>query len=282
MLSVPSAIVCCSLCSGLYVGLLYIWPLLGVHSDVLNPKTRDRTDVIKLRSISVIIASIISYLIVHCATGHRVKSLELFAHFSTSLYSAAVGLTLTLTLMMGPLLYGESAMNGLNKWLILRALLIAPVTEEFVFRGCCDALLREASLSFPWRLALCGPVFFTLAHVHHYTKEILVDPVRGVISACLTMSYTGVFGAFCTALLEATGSLAGPIASHMVCNYTGLPDFDFRSDGGRKAVAYIAGGLLFLTECVYFGLLHYARSVVFQYGRCTLPSHSLNVKRLAD
>lgn len=257
MLTVTTAVLYCSVCSGLFVGLLYIWPLLGLHSDVLNPKTRDRTDVIQLRSLSVVSASLISYFIVSSVTDHRIQALDLLIHPSTALKSAAVGLILTLTLMAGPLMYGGNSLGNLNKWQVARALIIAPVTEEFVFRGCCDALLREASISLPWRLVLCGPVFFTLAHVHHFTKEILANPVRGILLACVTVSYTGVFGAFCTALLESTGSLAGPIASHIVCNYTGLPDFDFKSKNVRKVAVHCTGVLLFLGECVYFGLFHY-------------------------
>ncbi|KAF4665557.1 CAAX prenyl protease [Perkinsus chesapeaki] len=257
MLTLPFSIFCCALCSSLFVALLYIWPLLGVHYDVLDPKTRDRTDVIKMRSISVICAAILSYTVVLFTTGSPAEALSLIGITGPlkSLYSAAIGLLLTLTLMAGPLYYGGCALRGFTKWQTLRALVIAPITEEFVFRGCCDALLQQTTLSYGYRLLLCGPVFFTLAHVHHFANAIIADPVRGVISACLTMSYTGVFGAFCTALLESTGSLAGPIVSHAVCNYAGLPDFNFNSS--TKALAYGIGVFLFIAECVYLFLLHY-------------------------
>lgn len=38
--------------------------------------------------------------------------------------------------------------------------------------------------------------------------------------------YTTAFGAYATWLFIRTGSLAAPVAVHMLCNAVGFPDFD--------------------------------------------------------
>lgn len=61
----------------------------------------------------------------------------------------------------------------------LRNYIVAPVTEEFVFRGCMVPLLRDQFS--PISTVLLTPVFFGVAHFHH----ILAGKPLLLVGACV-------------------------------------------------------------------------------------------------
>ena len=136
------------------------------------------------------------------------------------------------------------------RWTILRNLLIAPISEECVFRACIIAPLLSShmgtaisssdghlSLS-PTQVCWIAPLFFGVAHLHHFyeqyrrlpllqrTKEAILKLTLGLL---FQLSYTTLFGAYASHVFIRTGSLLSAILVHMFCNYMGLPEISFVS-----------------------------------------------------
>lgn len=162
------------------------------------------------------------------------------------------------------------------RWTILRNLLIAPISEECVFRACIIAPLLSShnmdttttsnsdghiSLS-PTQVCWIAPLFFGVAHLHHFyeqyrrlpilqrTKETILKLTLGLL---FQFSYTTLFGAYASHVFIRSGSLLSVILVHMFCNYTGLPEIDFVSPTSGLhcyrwllLVAYIIGIVIFI------------------------------------
>ncbi|KAF7966557.1 hypothetical protein HWV62_37881 [Athelia sp. TMB] len=113
-------------------------------------------------------------------------------------------------------------------WVGARNLLVAPLTEEAVFRACVLAAYQLAGLG---RGAGVGasPLAFGLAHVHHawevWTRYGRTPAAarRAAISSTVQLAYTTAFGAYTALLFLRTGSLLPPLAAHAWCNALGLP-----------------------------------------------------------
>lgn len=104
----------------------------------------------------------------------------------------------------------------------LRNIVIAPLMEELVFR----LHARSLYACFPPLPALILPsLIFGCAHLHHIRRV-------GAHAAAAMLAYTTVFGIYAAWLLRATGSVAAPIAAHVVCNAGGLPEVP--PGGGRR------------------------------------------------
>ena len=111
----------------------------------------------------------------------------------------------------------------------LRALVVGPLCEEVVFRGCMLPLLLAAGQR-PLRACLECPLVFGLAHLHHAYERV----ARGthtwstsVLVALVQNAYTYIFGLFACFLLLRTGNLWGCFLAHSFCNLMGLPDISF-------------------------------------------------------
>ena len=83
-----------------------------------------------------------------------------------------------------------------------------------------------ASLS-PTRIVLLTPLYFGIAHVHHFYEFTLTHPHTPLLPALLRslvqFAYTTLFGWFATFVFLRTGSLYAVILTHSFCNWTGLP-----------------------------------------------------------
>jgi prenyl protein peptidase len=60
--------------------------------------------------------------------------------------------------------------------LVLRNLVIAPITEELVFRGCMVPLLLP-HLGYGYQLSWITPLFFGVAHLHHMLAGVPIPQV---------------------------------------------------------------------------------------------------------
>lgn len=112
-----------------------------------------------------------------------------------------------------------------QRWIYLRNLVIAPVTEELVFRyGIVSLLQTEWSHN---RTTVLAPFWFSVAHVHHAILRYSSEPQPSLSNVCITAlaqcTYTSLFGSYATHVLLQTQSVAAAIASHMWCNAWGLP-----------------------------------------------------------
>ncbi|KAH9624780.1 hypothetical protein KSS87_014791 [Heliosperma pusillum] len=104
-----------------------------------------------------------------------------------------------------------------------RNLVVAPITEELVFRACMIPLLLCGGFKPETTVFLC-PLFFSLG---------------------TQLAYTMVFGSYASFLFIRTGHLAAPLVAHIVCNFMGLPVI-YSERGLVVSVAAIAGAIAFL------------------------------------
>lgn len=246
-----------------FVASLYLWTLLGYAEE-----NRDDHGTIKRRFISTALTcccagALIFALAKPAAAGDggytRLQLLGL--GFDEVCRASFVCLGLTAMLFLGPLvqhllavLAGHSAAFNApgDLWISLRNLVVAPVTEEFVFRACLTRIWVAARIP-PTVIIFGGPLFFALAHIHHflehlrrsrrddwrtragYVREGHSRPYcdHHVKKACTTILfqvfYTSIFGAYASFLLLRTGSTIAVILAHAFCNHQGFPDVSFSS-----------------------------------------------------
>ena len=138
-----------------------------------------------------------------------------------------------------------------ERWDIsLRNYVVAPFSEEFVFRACLIPILLPAigTLS---TVLLC-PLFFGLAHVHHIIEWVnnrdgpLTDVILGL---AFQVGYTSVFGMFSAFLFVRTGHLVSPVLAHSLCNVLGLPPIDALSSHPHPRIIftlYVLGLVIFI------------------------------------
>lgn len=113
--------------------------------------------------------------------------------------------------------------------LLIRNYLVAPLTEEFMFRGIILALLDPY-----WSrsgAALISSLLFGICHSHHYAVHRWIIPLQPEVSfaqAALQCSYTAVFGLYVSWLYYSFSgrSLLAAIVIHSLCNLIGFPDLD--------------------------------------------------------
>jgi len=138
----------------------------------------------------------------------------------------------------------------------LRNYVIAPLTEEVVFRSCILGVYRLARARFAWMVG-GGPIFFGVAHLHH-AYELYVQGGRtraalrrAIFISFFQLAYTSLFGTFTGALLLRTHSLSPAFSAHAFCNVMGVPSIgeDLRS-GVDVIIVYVLGIAGFIK---YFG-----------------------------
>eukprot|EP00890_Picochlorum_soloecismus_P002119 jgi/Picsp_1/2908/NSC_01133-R1_caax prenyl protease 2-like len=137
-----------------------------------------------------------------------------------------------------------------NKYVSLRNLLVAPLTEEICFRSGLISYLLMMGYS-PGTCIWASPFVFGLSHVHH-----IVDMIRfrgfsiaqSVVAVSVQLGYTVMFGWFASYLFVQSGNVLAVVAAHSVCNLFGFPPFaQIRYYSCRNIVllSYVIGVLLF-------------------------------------
>jgi prenyl protein peptidase len=127
-----------------------------------------------------------------------------------------------------------------QQWGQIRNLVVAPLAEELVFRGCMVSPLLSAGLR-PSTVSLIAPVFFGTAHFHHaYLKVKQGNHISQVVLVtAFQFAYTTLFGAYAAYAFIRTGSIVAIFVSHSFCNCMGLPDLGFlQSRGSRLSLIY--------------------------------------------
>ena len=149
--------------------------------------------------------------------------------------------SLTLLLYIGPLFEkifierdlddfrrGQSVVESLSSWIGYRNYIAGPVTEEIIFRGVIVPLHLIAKMPAS-KIVFVAPLYFGIAHIHHFYEFRLTHPHTALLSATLRsvlqFAYTSLFGWFATFIYLRTGSLYACIVIHMFCNWVGLPRF---------------------------------------------------------
>ncbi|XP_067831697.1 CAAX prenyl protease 2 isoform X1 [Heptranchias perlo] len=197
--------------------------------------------------------------------------------------AACLPLLLTMVLFFGPLIqlvmdYPWDFIDGVKVFLDpqfwvqcladmrwMRNQVVAPLTEELVFRACMLPMLVPCTgLS---RAIVTCPLFFGVAHFHHVIEllKFRQGTVAGIfVSAVFQFSYTAVFGAYTAFIFIRTGHLIGPVLCHSFCNYMGFPAIGAALDHPQKLTIfffYLLGVVLFflllfpMTDPVFYGNL---------------------------
>uniref|UniRef100_A0A3Q2D1X9 CAAX prenyl protease 2 n=1 Tax=Cyprinodon variegatus TaxID=28743 RepID=A0A3Q2D1X9_CYPVA len=220
----------CLLLVLLYIGSLYIW---------CSTLPRDHPRVIKRRCASVILVSAVSPAFVklwmYWADITVDKSLwELMGVCLKGIIPAS---TLPLLLITVSHL-GKKQTKPLyvQTWRLcmqdaewIRNQVVAPVTEELVFRGAMLPMMVPCTGT--TAAIFIAPLFFGVAHFHHIIEQLQLGKDR------------------VSAIFLGSGHIVGPILCHSFCNSQGLPDIGSAlSHPQRSAVlfCYLSGFLLFL------------------------------------
>ncbi|XP_040399383.1 CAAX prenyl protease 2 [Cygnus olor] len=273
-----AAVLACLSLACSYVGSLYVWG---------SPLPRDHPSVIKRRFTSVLVVSGLSPAFVWLwkeLTGIKADTplpALLGLRLEGLVPATLLPLLLTMVLFLGPLI--QLSMDCPWRWLDgvrgaldprlwvlclgdvrwLRNQVVAPLTEEFVFRACMLPMLVPCTG--PGPAVLACPLFFGVAHFHHVIEQLRFrqGSVGNIfMSAAFQFSYTAVFGAYTAFIFLRTGHLAGPVLCHSFCNSMGFPAVGAALEHPRRRAllpCYLLGVLLFLlllhplTEPSFFG-----------------------------
>ncbi|XP_026873002.1 CAAX prenyl protease 2 [Electrophorus electricus] len=259
------SVLSCLLLACSYVGSLYVW-----KSDL----PRDHPSVIKRRFTSVLIVSALSPVFVWAwkeLTGVQ-SGASLLAlmgiRFEGLIPAIILPLVLTMVLFLGPLIqlamdcpwgFLDGIKVAVDPWFWalclsdmrwLRNQVVAPFTEELVFRACMLPMLVPCAG--PSRAIFTCPLFFGVAHFHHVIELLRFrqGTISGIfLSAVFQFSYTAVFGAYTAFIFLRTGHLAGPVLCHSFCNYMGFPALSTALEHPHRLIVlsfYVLGVLLFL------------------------------------
>ncbi|XP_048021272.1 CAAX prenyl protease 2 isoform X1 [Megalobrama amblycephala] len=264
---------------------------------------RDHPNTIKRRFISVLCVSAVSPLVV-LAWTHYMKvrpSPPLWALLGIRLEgflpATLLPLTLTMVLFLGPLtqlaiesprgLFHDvkTALNSRSwskcvkdlRW--LRNHVVAPLTEEFVFRACMIPMLVPCIG--PTAAIFISPLFFGVAHFHHIIEQLHFgqDTVFEIlICAAFQFTYTSIFGAYTAFIFIRTGHLVGPVLCHSFCNWMGFPAIGSVLLHPQRPVIlffYQMGVLLFLillfpfTDPAFYGMSPICSLLLTPRSACT-------------
>uniref|UniRef100_A0A5K3FLA7 CAAX prenyl protease 2 n=1 Tax=Mesocestoides corti TaxID=53468 RepID=A0A5K3FLA7_MESCO len=139
----------------------------------------------------------------------------------------------------------------------LRTVVVAPLVEEVIFRGC---ILFHLQRQFSSCAGLCtgSAILFALSHFHHVIEKVYDGRSlkAAVLEVLPQVLMTGVFGIYSTLIVLRTGHLAAACSVHSLCNAMGMPDFRSEfylagiRDGRRGRLVYasllVCGVLLWL------------------------------------
>jgi prenyl protein peptidase len=105
-----------------------------------------------------------------------------------------------------------------------------------MFRSAIIPLHLLARVS-PGRIVFIAPLYFGIAHIHHFYEFRLTHPDTPALAALarslFQFGYTTIFGWYATFVYLRTGSLIAVIVIHSFCNWCGLPRFWGRVEAGE-------------------------------------------------
>ncbi|EDV96441.1 CAAX prenyl protease 2 [Drosophila grimshawi] len=233
----------------IYVGSLYVW----------NTKhNRDHPTTIKRRFASVSCVMLIAPLFVYFFSSPELLQQEPFPKLLGfrwhGLWQAIViPYLLTALLYAGPIfvnMQNESWRSyfdvdywrgSLGNIIWIRNHVMAPLSEEFVFRACMMPLILQSFT--PLTAVFITPLFFGVAHLHHIAERLSlgVKLSAALMIGLFQFTYTTLFGFYSAYLFARTGHYIAPLLAHAVCNHMGLPDVQdlWQQDLWRRVVACI-------------------------------------------
>jgi len=276
----------------LYVGSIYLRKQSRLHFNpnptyddyrrrVRGPGERWRDDnaVIRARLYAVSLSTICSIAIVAWTIASRASASDQLWNIILDLLgflkpSSLLAYVLVPILFAGPLLsrYLRGALPFQRSWSIqrnvfpklltlvgLRNFVIAPVTEELLFRSCILAIGRLSGQT-NGAMIFLSPLWFGIAHLHHalemyHQNGKTSQAFRNALVVCaIQLTYTTVFGWISAFLMVRTGSVLPCITSHVFCNLMGLPTPGADSENMPKYKGVIWGmhvvGVIGFIACI--------------------------------
>ncbi|KAI2810174.1 CAAX prenyl protease [Blomia tropicalis] len=263
-----------SLVAFLYPVSMYIWPG-ALTSDRNHPKT------IKRNFVSVLGASFIaSKVMTIFLNWHDTSTKTVFQYINLHTYQSDWDLFLycvlypllhVMILFIGPIINDCGLfiqtylvafksnpvtfsiqlillqLKQLTQIVLIRNLVVAPLTEEFIFRGIMLSVLTPF-----WSKgtsALVSSFLFGLMHAHHFFRTLLLygklnrDDAFKTIFQCI---YTTLFGLYASMAYLRSGNLITPILLHWFCNLNGLPCFQTIATNRIHMFITMAGFIIWL------------------------------------
>ena len=107
----------------------------------------------------------------------------------------------------------------------IRAYVLAPIFEEWVFRACMISILQENQMSIK-NITMYSPFYFGIAHLHHAYNMIYKEKQpwkRSLLICFIQFLYTSLFGSYVAYVFCQTSNIYGIIIQHSFCNYMSLP-----------------------------------------------------------
>ncbi|KAJ0173556.1 hypothetical protein K1T71_010705 [Dendrolimus kikuchii] len=227
------SILACVFLTFSYVASLYIWS---------SKLSRDHPSVIKRRFFSVTVMMFLApYFTQYFLTEDTLSRGDLYEQlglkWSGIFYALVVPLFLTVILFLGPLtmqflsgvlkFYAEPVywMSCWRDLIWIRNYVMAPLSEEWVFRACMVPLLLQCLK--PFTAVFVGPLLFGIAHFHHMFEKIKTgyDFKTALLISSFQFMYTSLFGVYSAYLFVRTGHFVAPLVVHMFCNHMGFPNF---------------------------------------------------------
>ncbi|KAK5108825.1 hypothetical protein LTR62_007799 [Meristemomyces frigidus] len=243
-----TALLCALAYTLLYIAPFYLSPTL--RSTPLQ--SRNSPTVIRARIRAVAVTCLLStaataFILLHYGDTHLRRLLHLLGLWPVNALDILKVLTLVTILFLGPLYesllvnsdwksYSPAALKAAlyDSYTGYRNLVIAPLTEELVFRSLTISLYLLANVE-PARIVFTTPLIFGLAHVHHLVEFLqsctpagrrlppLSAWVNGLARTGFQFGYTALFGFFAAFVYLRTGNLWACIVAHAFCNWRGLP-----------------------------------------------------------
>ncbi|EAW08632.1 CAAX prenyl protease RCE1 [Aspergillus clavatus NRRL 1] len=234
--------------------LFYVVPFYISPTTRPSPTlSRDAPSVIRARIRAVTWSCSVStlavlWLIIAKKHASFSEALRLLGWWPISLWDISRALLLTAVLFTGPLFergiaegeWGDWIKGGrisetLYGWIGWRNYVAGPITEEIMFRSAIVPLHLLAK-DRPDHIVFVAPLYFGIAHVHHFYEFRLTHPDTPIVAALLRslfqFGYTTIFGWYATFLYIRTGSLLAVILAHSFCNWCGLPRLWGRVEAG--------------------------------------------------
>ncbi|KGM91759.1 CAAX prenyl protease [Paracoccidioides brasiliensis Pb18] len=241
--------------------LLYVIPFYVSPSTRPSPAlSRDAPSVIKARIRAVTTSCFLSSLGLFCYFVYKAnyapsEVLRLLGWWPMGPLEIGKCLLLTTLLFMGPLfeagivegewrdwIRGRRIAETLGGWIGWRNFVAGPITEEVIFRSIIVPLHLLTDLS-PTRIVFTTPLYFGIAHVHHFYEFRLTHPLTNLapslVRTLIQFGYTTIFGWYATFLYLRTGSLPAVIVVHAFCNFCGLPRLWGRVEAPASAIPII-------------------------------------------
>jgi prenyl protein peptidase len=261
------SILYCSVLSMLFVAALYV--LVPPHVRKLD---RDHPTHIQRRvlaTLAICLGAILTYPLIFCDDMH--SDAPLFSFWRLMFHpSGTLGVWLhTAILYTGPIVEtlcrvyefrSQSIARGkttesypveLYRWLVetsflplmspktkeqqwknIRNYVVAPWTEEIIFRGCMVPVLLASGMK-PRQVSFVAPLFFGFAHLHHAALRLSEGEslFAVAIQTLFQFTYTSLFGSYGAYALIRSGSVMAVTMSHAYCNFMGLPNISFAQKG---------------------------------------------------